>query len=71
MRAVERLKGTWAFILAASALPASYLVAMPCGGACAGCPLGGGCIAAYPAVLALVFIVKAAKAGKRMLRRSA
>ncbi|MBC7120583.1 MAG: hypothetical protein H5T33_03265 [Candidatus Methanosuratus sp.] len=62
------MKSRWAFILAASAAPASYLIAMPCGGACAGCPMGGGCFAVYPILITVAFGAKALRACKNRLK---
>lgn len=69
MRIPERVKAWWAFVLAASAVPTSYLIAMPCGGACAGCPMGGGCFFAYPALVTLAVGAKALRFGKGLLKQ--
>ncbi|MBC7127825.1 MAG: hypothetical protein H5T32_06405 [Candidatus Methanosuratus sp.] len=69
MRIAERAKAWWAFALAASAAPTSYLIAMPCGGGCAGCPMGGGCFLAYPILIALAIGAKSVRFGKGLLRR--
>ncbi|MEN3035600.1 MAG: hypothetical protein ABC537_04790 [Candidatus Methanosuratincola sp.] len=68
MRIAERAKAWWAFALAASAVPTSYLIAMPCGGACAGCPMGGGCLLAYPILIGLAVGAKSARFVKGLLR---
>lgn len=69
MRIAERAKTWWAFVLAASAAPTSYLVAMPCGGACVGCPMGGSCFLAYPILVMLAFGAKALSFGKGLLKQ--
>jgi hypothetical protein len=69
LRIPERAKAWWAFVLAASAVPTSYLIAMPCGGACAGCPMGGGCFLAYPALVTLAVGAKALRFGKGLLKQ--
>ncbi|MEJ5292724.1 MAG: hypothetical protein WHS82_03920 [Candidatus Methanosuratincola sp.] len=69
MRIAERAKTYWAFVLAASAIPTSYLVAMPCCGACAGCPMGASCFLAYPILVTLAIGAKALRSGKAFLKK--
>ena len=57
----ERASGLWAFALAASAAPLTYLLAAPCGLVCGGCPLGGACLLASPLMFAAVIAIKSAR----------
>lgn len=57
----ERSSGIWAFAVAMSAAPLSYLLAAPCGLLCGGCPLGGACLIASPLVFAMVIVIKSAR----------
>jgi hypothetical protein len=50
--------GIWAFAVAMSAAPLSYLMAAPCGLLCGSCPLGGACLIASPVVFGLVIMIK-------------
>lgn len=58
----ERLSGYWAFALALSAAPLSYLAAAPCGLLCGSCPLGGACLVASPLVFGMVILIKSGRA---------
>ncbi len=59
MRAwLSRIKGLWAYAMAASAAPLTYLLSAPCGAACGACPMGGACLLSLPAVMAVVLIAK-------------
>lgn len=69
MRIIERAKAWWAFALAASAVPTSYLIAMPCGGACFGCPMGGSCFLAYPILVALALGAKGLRFSRRLVKK--
>jgi hypothetical protein len=59
---MERLSGYWAFALALSAAPLSYLAAAPCGLLCGSCPLGGACLVASPLVFGMVILIKSGRA---------
>jgi hypothetical protein len=65
----ERLSGYWAFALALSAAPLSYLAAAPCGLLCGSCPLGGACLVASPLVFGMVILIKTGKAVLSPFRR--
>jgi hypothetical protein len=54
----ERSSGIWAFAVALSAAPLSYLMAAPCGLLCGACPLGGACLIASPLVFGMVIMIK-------------
>lgn len=53
--------GIWAFAVALSAAPLSYLMAAPCGLLCGSCPLGGACLMASPLVFGMVILIKSAR----------
>ena len=53
--------GIWAFAVALSAAPLSYLMAAPCGLLCGSCPLGGACLMASPLVFGMVIMIKSAR----------
>lgn len=55
---VSKLKGLWTYALAASAAPFAYILSAPCGAACGACPMGGACLISFPAVIAVVLVVK-------------
>ena len=57
----ERSSGIWAFAVALSAAPLSYLMAAPCGLLCGSCPLGGACLIASPLVFGMVIMIKSAR----------
>lgn len=60
-RLVRRIRALWAFILAASAAPITYLLSMPCGFACTSCPLGGACLIAFPFLFVTIVLLKSLK----------
>jgi len=55
---LDKTRGMWVFILAASTAPLTYLVATPCGLACGACPLIGTCLIAYPTVIVVAIALK-------------
>lgn len=57
-RLLDRVRGLWAFALAASAAPTAYVISMPCGAACLSCPLTGACLLTTPLVILLVLVAK-------------
>lgn len=57
----ERIRGIWVFAVAASAAPLSYLISIPCGGACFSCPMTGACLLATPLAVLLVLAIKFSK----------
>jgi hypothetical protein len=64
----DKVKGTWAFVLAAAAAPIGYLVTTgPCSsGACAVCPASSGaCIVLLPAIIMAALVVKMVRGIKR------
>lgn len=63
----ERASGLWAFALAASAAPLTYLLAAPYGLVCGGCPLGGACLLASPLMFAAVIVIKSTRGVKGLL----
>ncbi len=67
---LSKLKGMWSFAMAASAAPIAYLLSAPCGAACGGCPMGGACLLAFPAVMAVVIIVKFSRRVKAALAKA-
>jgi hypothetical protein len=65
----ECLSGYWAFALALSAAPLSYLAAAPCGLLCGSCPLGGACLVASPLVFGMVILIKSGRAVRSFFSR--
>ncbi len=62
---IARLKGAWAFGLAALTAPLSYVLTGPCTSVgCGACPLGGACLISLPLLFGGVFFAK----GSRRLR---
>jgi hypothetical protein len=66
----ERIRGLWVFGVAASAAPLSYLISIPCGGACFSCPMTGACLLATPLVVLLVLAVKFSRRIKSFFSRA-
>ena len=71
---IERAKILWVFILAASAVPLTYILSLPCGLSCTSCPLTGACLLGYPLIIFGVAATKSFKkikvAAHRLMKRN-
>ncbi len=55
----DKIRGGWAFILAASSAPIAFIISGPCASTgCAGCPLGGSCVISLPLVFSGMLVVR-------------
>ncbi|RZN55213.1 MAG: hypothetical protein DSO09_03050 [Candidatus Methanomethylicota archaeon] len=71
IKIINKMRYIWAFILAASVAPITYLFSIPCGFSCAQCPLGGICILAYPLIFLGVIIIKFIRKIKSLISKIA
>jgi hypothetical protein len=67
---IAKLKGAWAFGLAALTAPLSYVLTGPCTSVgCGACPLGGACLISLPLLFGGVVFAKGFRRFKERLGR--
>jgi hypothetical protein len=68
---IAKLKGAWAFGLAALTAPLSYVLTGPCTSVgCGACPLGGACLISLPLLFGGVVFAKGYRRLRSRLGRS-